>query len=402
MFKKILINTVLLSVTFLSTILSPMATAGIMEDMIDQDDGWVDASHFILNNPYGFLPVPIIITEPAVGNGLGGAIVFFHETEEEKKERKRIATENKKVFIPPSATIAFGAYTTSDSWVAGGGHIAHWKDDNIRYEGYAGLANVNLDFYGIGDSNVQLNNGVKWSMEGGLIIQRLLFRIQPESSWFAGINFQYSDIQNSFAIGDFNLDDICDPLNLESDCISQNLAVKDLGMGIIIKYESLNHKFSPSTGLDINWGYDIHDKAIGGDFDYHILATENRYYFEANKTLTLGIRLDATFTEGDIPLFAAPFIDISGIPVMRYQGLNVYTSEAQVIYSVHPRWQLNAFVGEGRATDHQTSFSDAASRVAYGAGFRYLFVKALGISTGIDIAKGPEETVTYLKFGTSF
>jgi len=44
----------------------------------DKDDGWFDASDWVLNNAVGFMPVPIIITEPAVGEGLGLAALFFH------------------------------------------------------------------------------------------------------------------------------------------------------------------------------------------------------------------------------------------------------------------------------------------------------------------------------------
>ena len=42
---------------------------------VDPEDGALDLSYF-LENPRGFLPVPIIITEPAVGYGGGGAGLF--------------------------------------------------------------------------------------------------------------------------------------------------------------------------------------------------------------------------------------------------------------------------------------------------------------------------------------
>jgi hypothetical protein len=33
----------------------------------DKQDGWFDTSDWVLDNVHGFLPVPIIITEPALG-----------------------------------------------------------------------------------------------------------------------------------------------------------------------------------------------------------------------------------------------------------------------------------------------------------------------------------------------
>ncbi|MGB1464788.1 MAG: hypothetical protein ACPG8O_00390, partial [Alcanivorax nanhaiticus] len=48
------------------------AQAGFMEDyMTDPEDGMPDASRFLSELPLSFMPVPVVITEPAVGNGLG-------------------------------------------------------------------------------------------------------------------------------------------------------------------------------------------------------------------------------------------------------------------------------------------------------------------------------------------
>jgi len=41
----------------------------------DADDGWFDVSGF-LDTAYGFVPVIAPITEPAVGYGAAGALVF--------------------------------------------------------------------------------------------------------------------------------------------------------------------------------------------------------------------------------------------------------------------------------------------------------------------------------------
>ena len=43
---------------------------------MDKNDNHLDLSEFLIENAYGFLPVPLIITEPAVDNGLGLAGVW--------------------------------------------------------------------------------------------------------------------------------------------------------------------------------------------------------------------------------------------------------------------------------------------------------------------------------------
>jgi hypothetical protein len=45
----------------------------------DPEDGKLDASEWLLERK-GFLPVPILITEPAVGYGAGAALLFFRES----------------------------------------------------------------------------------------------------------------------------------------------------------------------------------------------------------------------------------------------------------------------------------------------------------------------------------
>ena len=54
---------------------------------IDVFDGQFDASQYLSENAYGFLPVPIIITDPAVEGGLGLMGLFFHESDKEKEAR---------------------------------------------------------------------------------------------------------------------------------------------------------------------------------------------------------------------------------------------------------------------------------------------------------------------------
>ena len=73
----------------------------------DPLNGNFDASQYLSENAYGFLPVPIIITDPALGGGLGMTGIFFHETEEEKNTRLEAmkSSENAAAnLLPPSVS----------------------------------------------------------------------------------------------------------------------------------------------------------------------------------------------------------------------------------------------------------------------------------------------------------
>ncbi|NTW26467.1 MAG: hypothetical protein HGA37_17345, partial [Lentimicrobium sp.] len=106
----------------------------------DSLDRAFDISNFLLNKR-GFLIVPTIITEPAVGYGAAGAAVYFHSSYSAKKG-------------PPSMSGILGGGTQNGTWLAGAFHIGYWKRDRIRYMGAIARTYANLGFYGSGNINI--------------------------------------------------------------------------------------------------------------------------------------------------------------------------------------------------------------------------------------------------------
>jgi|TARA_B110000902_G_scaffold255171_1_gene320156 hypothetical protein len=54
------------------------------------------------------------------------------------------------------------------------------------------------------------------------------------------------------------------------------------------------------------------------------------------------------------------------------------------------------FAGAGRVANSTADFSDESSRISKGVGFRYLIAKQYGFNMGLDVARGPEDTVWYI------
>jgi hypothetical protein len=88
---------------------------GFLAQMKDPEDGKFDISQYLLDNLVGFLPVPLIITEPAVDNGLGLAGAFFH-----KPKADQMQPGNKNMILPNISAVA-AAYTGNESWFVGCG-----------------------------------------------------------------------------------------------------------------------------------------------------------------------------------------------------------------------------------------------------------------------------------------
>ncbi|MCX2980252.1 glyceraldehyde-3-phosphate dehydrogenase [Halieaceae bacterium IMCC14734] len=365
---------------------SALAADSFLSNFIDPDDGWFDGSQFLLDYPYGVLPVPVVITEPAVGEGLGLAAVYFHDADP-AWDGERVGEDGRLHPLSTSAVVA--AATNNDSKIVGGGHFGHYKRDTLRYEGMVGAADINLKFYGLGDG-AENSGGFGFNAKALFVSQQLAFRL-GRSNWFVGGELQYTDMETKFKTG-------IDIPGLDTfDFDSTNVA-----LGVLAFYDSLSNPYTPHSGVLSDVSYKRYDESLGGDFDYNLLDLKNQVHFTPWQSLAVGLRLDASFLSGDAPFWALPFISMRGIPALRYQGENVVTAEVQGAWSLHPRWQLLGFAGAGQATQDRDNLGDAETHVSYGAGFRYLAVRQLGLNMGLDVAKGPEETVWYVSFGTKF
>ena len=122
----------------LCVVLKPAVAAGWLPGLlIDPSDGRLDASKYLAETR-GFLPVPILITEPSVGYGLGVAALFFHDPfagKTEPGEEFEPNPERDGSLKPPSISALIAGATENDTWFVGGGHFGVWRDDTLRYAG---------------------------------------------------------------------------------------------------------------------------------------------------------------------------------------------------------------------------------------------------------------------------
>ena len=356
-----------------------------MDDLVDPADGWLDGGKFLLEYPYAVLPVPIIITEPAVGTGLGVAAVHFHDAGKDTPENE---FDGQGRTIPRSVSaVALGA-TDNDTKFIGGGHYGHYKQDSIRYEGIVGYADVFLDYYGSTEN--PNDEGFSFNSKALILNQLVAFRL-GQSNWFAGGAYRLISTDSSFDSPEE--DQGIDPETLESN----NAAI-----AAVIRYDSLENPYTPKSGIVSDLQVARFDEAVGGDFNYNQTTWLNQAHFSLAEQWWLGVRLDADMVSGGAPFYAVPYIELKGIPALRYQGNKIITTEARLNWEFHPRWQVGAFAGAGRAAENVDDLSDAPSRVSRGVGFRYMGVKKLGMNMGLDFAKGPEDEVVYISFGTGW
>jgi hypothetical protein len=333
-----------------------------------------------------FLPIPIFITEPAIGDGLGLALVYFHRAKDAPDKETfaspgSIGQASKEQTPPPTLTGVFGAYTSNETAAGGIGHMNSFRDDHIRFAGVVGLANVNSTFY-------VLDQPFKFNLEGFMAYQETRFRI-ADSRWFLGIGLSYLDASSAFQEEP--------PEDVPVDLFRTDL--RNSGLAAKLAWDTRDNTPMPNRGQLFEltaWRY---DEAIGGDFDYWNGKLKLLSFHPLHEKFVLGLRFEYSAIDGKAPFFAIPWITLRGIPALRYQGDRVGVAEVEGRYNILPRWAVIGFAGRGSVSS-DVPIIDTEQRIyAYGLGGRYKIFEAQNVWVGIDIARGPEDTNYYIQVG---
>lgn len=329
-----------------------------------------------------WLVVPIVITEPAIGEGLGAGIVYFHAGKAEEQPRvtsaKKIGQTAKHSKPPPTATGLFGARTSNGTTAFGIGHSRSFSDDHYRATGVIADAQVKASYY-IGDIPFEFN------IDGGAVFASFKRRL-GESNWLGGISTSIVDASVDFGSNTSEPDGPGIP----------NFSFSDVGFALTAAHDTRDDTMMPSDGhlYDLSaWTY---SESIGGDFDYWTARMKANWFHHIGKNVVLGLRLEAGVAGGDVPFYAEPYVPLRGIPVLRYQGEWAGVAETEVRYQFANRWAVLAFAGRG-FVDDVDSVTSGETIKAYGVGARWLAVKKQNVWIGIDFARGPDKDHWYLQ-----
>lgn len=332
----------------------------------DEEDGSVDMSNFLLTKA-GFLPVPILITNPAVGYGGLMAATFFHESMAESQGY-------------PTISGVIGGGTKNGTWTVGAFHLRSFFDQKIRYSGFAGYGDVNLRFYGLGYTDYFQNN--KHNLHANAYITAHKAQAQiGESNFYTGL--QYKFVSNEISLKPA-------PKFLE-DKLSRDDLISELSF--VLSYDSRNNFFSPNEGIkaELNWNYS--DNWLGASESYTSLVSYALGYTKIPfvDKLVAGLRVEYDVAFEGTPFYMYPFVNNRGVALMRYQDKQMFELETELTYNLKERWDIIGFAGVGDAfgTHNNNIFSNDIA-VSGGAGFRYLLARKFGIKIGTDISYAEE------------
>lgn len=349
------------------------------------DEPGKDLSGWLLDGR-GVLPVPIILTDPALGTGGGVAIVRFRRPAGSAPGPE---AESGGEGVQPHV-FGVGAFRTSNgSKGAGAGALLRFRDDAFRYRGIVGKVSMNLEYHGA-DALQWLSREVAYNIDGVVSSQGMQFRTGHERLYI-GANWIYMDLDVEFDVDS-------DETLFQDHALSR----RNSGLGLSLEYDSRDSSFTPARGwfgaVDGTWYHD----AIGSDSDFRLYRGRTFAYFPLGEDIVIAGRADLRLAQGDVPFYRLPYIDLRGIGAARYQDTRALVAETEVRWNFSTRWALVGFAGMGRTWGRHGDFGEATSRASKGAGIRYLLSRELGLYAGVDHAWGPEEGTYYVQVGSAW
>jgi hypothetical protein len=353
----------------------------------DSLDGAFDLSDYLID-ANGFIPVPIIITEPAVGGFGGGIVPVFI-----KREQPYIDTIKGKVVVTPVApaiTGGIGLYTVNNTWMVAGFRSGTFIKSRIKYLIGGAYGNVNTSFYrtvpDVGEKEFPFN--LKMVAVPLQAIKRIGF-----SHWYGGFKYLFLKTNVEYT-GSPSLPPEFVKHKEYSSIVSQ--------LGAVIELDNRDNVFTPDNGFKVHFDAIRSDNIFGSDYDYWHLNYYMYAYKAISNKLIGGWRVDGQQSFGDQPFYIKPYIDMRGVPALRYQGNADLLTELEARWDFYKRWSIMLFGGTGKAFDDWKDFGSSTLVYSYGTGFRYLVARKFKVRMGVDVAFSNHDWAYYIVFGSNW
>ena len=344
----------------------------------DPEDGQLDLSYF-LEDPSGFLPIPIIVTEPAVGYGGGAAGMFLRP--------RREAGEEGWARPDLSAVGAFG--TQNGTWGTFAGDSSRWLDGRLRTLVGAGTGQLNLDFYGLGNAPSSLNQGVRTSLRFSGLVAQANRQLAPKSPWSVGVRYVYADVN---------------PKPRDDSALpgADQIRVKISAPTAVVEFDTRDNVFTPTRGVYAETSWLASREALGASVDFERFEQVLIGWHPLPHDVTLGARGIYSWSSDGTPFFLRPFVQLRGVPAARYQGDQAASVELEARWQFMGRWSIVGFGGAGTTRTDRQNFAATQNVGAGGLGFRYKLASKFGMDAGIDIAHSPGTTALYFVVGNAW
>jgi hypothetical protein len=337
------------------------------------EDGWFDLSNF-LDTVYGFVPLIMPITEPAVGYGAAGALVFI---------------DRNVPGVRPNMMAVGGLRTENGTDGLFAVHLGTWMEGRLRTLAAVADMDVNLDFFGLGGDRTRAGVGYTVSPGGGAVGAQ--YRAGDSPFWFG---LRYTRVNTSVT-----LDGAAPP---PATIASSDLNLELAALTPAVTFDTRDNFFTPTRGWYVDLSVPVFREAFGGDRDFETANLTAIHYRPLSPSLFFSVRGTGKSSSDGTPFFLRPFVSLRGVQALRYQGEQAAEAEAELRWQAHPRFSAVGFAGAGVARADIGQQDRNKTVVAGGAGFRYMIARKHGLHMGLDLAFGPDNPVVYVVFGNAW
>jgi hypothetical protein len=348
-------------------------------NFFDPEDGQLDVSSF-LEDPRGFLPIPIIVTEPAIGYGGGAAGMFL-------RPRKEAGEEG---WARPDIS-GVGAFATENGTKgAFAGDASRWMDGRLRTLFGAATGQINLDFYGPGSGLSSSAQKVGYSLQFTGAVAQVNWQLAPKSPWALGMRYVFADVDPKPQDGP------------QSPGFGNSARVTVSAPTAILEYDTRDNVFTPTRGVYAETSWLASREALGSTDSFERFQQIVMGWQPIAHDVTLGARGNYAWASDGTPFFLRPFIQLRGVPAVRYQGDQAASVEVEARWRMFGRWSAVAFAGGGRTRTTGDTFTATQNVGSGGLGFRYELARKFGLDVGVDVAHSPGTTAVYLVVGNGW
>lgn len=346
----------------------------------DPADGWFDVSSF-LDSAYGFVPLLSPITEPAVGYGAAGALLFIDRPP---------PSDTPGVAARPNIFAVGGLLTENGTQGVFAGHLGTWRQGKLRSTVGIGDFDAHLQFSGLGvDTTLATGFDYRVRARGG--VAELGYRPGASHLW-VGLRYLFADTRVRF--GDVDPADIPGALG--------DGALTLAALTPTLTWDNRNNFFTPSRGLYLSLELPLYRDWLGGDRDFEKVSLTGMYFHSFGERLFLGLRAGAKQSSNGTPFFLLPYVSLRGLEALSVVGEQAIETEAELRWQFHPRFSAVGFIGGGEARTSVHGRTSSESVLTGGAGFRYLLARTYGLHMGADVGFGPGDPVLYIVFGSAW
>ncbi len=327
-----------------------------------------------------FVVMPIPMSNPSLGNGLGVVGMALYSPGGSKR---------------PWTSGLGGLYTDTKSWAIGAFQKAYLADDRFRLTGAGGAGVFNVNFYGIGSTAGSKGLSIPLEQKSGFVIAQGLMRLGP--NYYGGFMYRLIDMKTTIRISDADL-----PVQLPDFELDSTVAQ----FGVAGEYDTRDTEYGPRKGVyaTFQWLYAM--DALGSDFEYPRLTVAINGYHELSPKAVLAWRGSACFSGDDAPFYDLCSYgqnnDLRGYVTGQYRDHALVAMQVEYRRQLHKRWGMVAFAGVGEVASGINGLNSENLLPAAGLGVRFAASETYRVNLSIDYAVGKDSDALYFSVGEAF